>query len=100
MGGRPTLEGGERRGAVGSRGMTTATAGVGEGGRRGRGEWDAICGSRISCRAKERKGEPISLPCMGAGDAGERDAAAGARQNQKNVDAYTANLSSSRDNGK
>jgi hypothetical protein len=75
------LEGGRKGGAVGSRGMRTATAGVGEGGRRGRGEWDAICGSLISRRA--RKGEPISLPCMGAGDAGERDAAAGARQNQK-----------------
>jgi hypothetical protein len=94
------IGGGRKGGAVGSRGMTTATAGVGEGGRRGRGgggergtrERDLWAGSRRS-RVARGKG---SRSRRGSGT---RPALRGseAERAPNNVDAYTTDLISSRD---
>jgi hypothetical protein len=80
------------RGGAELRGERDATGG-GERATRGTRERD------LWARSPSRKErESISRrTAMGVGAAGERDAAGGARQNQKNVDAYTAGLSSSKE---
>lgn len=97
------------KGSHGDGGMRARIAAAGARWGRAAGERDATGGGERATRGtrerdlwarspsrKER--ESISRrTAMGAGAAGERDAAGGARQNQKNVDAYTAGLSSSRD---
>jgi hypothetical protein len=101
------IGGGRKGGAVGSRGMTTATAGVGEGGRRGRGERgtrerDLWAGSRRS-RVARGKGSRsrVAQPWMRAGcrGSGTRPALRGseAERAPNNMDTYTTGLISSRD---